>query len=238
MPGTVDTSFDVRTDAAGRDPDSHSAALRGFHRALWSKPLPRGATFDLDGDLRHESTLGTFQLASDAITNTYSMRDRPRALVEARTGVPQHEIDAFYDLGCTVGAYTVFPRPVHANGRRRISINQARGMHPRIGDRFDLTLECIRRHYLGMAHPLEPAFVWYRDFFDLFDDFPGYVRFFLLEDLVTDDFAAVRFLIDFDGFQRTPLPLRSADEYRTYMDRSMDFVRARNSRVDRYVQAA
>ena len=194
--------------------------------------------FDLDGRLRHVSALGEFQLASDAITHTYSKWERPQALVEARNGVPHHEVDAFLTLGCTVGAYTVFPRPVHADGKRRLSINQARGMHPRIGDRFDLTLECIRRHYLGIAHPLESALFWYRDFFALFDDFPGYVRFFLLQDLVTDDFTAVRFLIDFDDFQRTPLPSRDADEYRTYMERSMAFVSARNTRIDRYVQTA
>ena len=60
----VDISFDVRTDAGGRDPDSHSASLRGFHRALWSKPLPSGAMFDLDEQLRHVSALGEFHLAS------------------------------------------------------------------------------------------------------------------------------------------------------------------------------
>lgn len=130
MPPVVDTSFDVRTDAGGRDPDSHSAALRGFHRALWSKLLPRDAMFDLDDQLRHASALGEFHLASDAITHTYSTWKRPQALVAARNGVPREDVDAFLSLGCTIGAYAVFPRPVHAHGKRRLSINQARGMHP------------------------------------------------------------------------------------------------------------
>ncbi|WP_113903400.1 DUF6994 family protein [Brevibacterium celere] len=34
------------------------------------------------------------------------------------------------------------------------TINGARGLHPRIVDRFDLTLECIRRHYRGEPSPL------------------------------------------------------------------------------------
>ena len=36
--------------------------------------------------------------------------------------------------------------------------------------------------------------------------------------------------IDFRG---TPLPMASVDEYRTYMERSMEFVRARNIRIAR-----
>ena len=39
----IDTTFDVRTDAGGRDPDRYSATLRRYHRLLWSKPLPGGA---------------------------------------------------------------------------------------------------------------------------------------------------------------------------------------------------
>ena len=38
----IDTAFDFRTDANGKDPDSHSLTLRRYHRLLWSKPLPNG----------------------------------------------------------------------------------------------------------------------------------------------------------------------------------------------------
>lgn len=193
--------------------------------------------FDLDSQLTHLSDLGDFRLSSDALTHTYSTWERPRALVEIRSRIPREDIDAFRDLGCTIGAYTVFPRPRRADGKLHRSINQARGMHPRVRDRFDLTLECIRRHYLGIDHPLMTTLRWYRDFFALFDDFAGYVSFFLLQDLVTNDLEAVRFLVDFDDFRRTPLPSGSVDEYREYMRRSMAFINARNSRIDRYFQA-
>lgn len=53
----IDTAFDVRTDAGGRDPDNHSRALRRYHQLLWSKPLPHGAAFDLDAGLHHHSDL-------------------------------------------------------------------------------------------------------------------------------------------------------------------------------------
>lgn len=37
-------------------------------------------------------------------------------------------------------------------------MNRVRGRHPAIGDRMDLTLECIRRHYVEEHEgPLEKA---------------------------------------------------------------------------------
>lgn len=44
----IDTKFDFRTDTpAGLDPDTKSPRLRRYHQLLWSKPLPRGAVFEL-----------------------------------------------------------------------------------------------------------------------------------------------------------------------------------------------
>lgn len=59
----IDTSDDFRTDAGGKDPDTHSPTLRRYHKDLWSKPLPSGALFDLDDTtpgvyLHHRSGLG------------------------------------------------------------------------------------------------------------------------------------------------------------------------------------
>lgn len=86
----IDTTFDVRTDAGGRDPDSHSATLRRYHRQLWSKPLPGGALFDLDARLRHCSALGEFWLSSDTIAHTYSGWVRPARLVDVLARVDRH----------------------------------------------------------------------------------------------------------------------------------------------------
>lgn len=44
----IDTTFDVRSDAGGRDPDQHSRTLRRYHQLLWSKKLPSGTPFALD----------------------------------------------------------------------------------------------------------------------------------------------------------------------------------------------
>ena len=43
-------TFDFRSDTPpGRDPDALSPTLRRYHQLLWSKPLPSGAPFELDG---------------------------------------------------------------------------------------------------------------------------------------------------------------------------------------------
>lgn len=72
------------------------------------------------------------------------------------------------------------------------TINGRRGTHHQIKDRFDLTLECIRRHYTGEGSPLADTLDRYTGFFALFQDFAGYVNFFFLSDLVRDD-GGVRF---------------------------------------------
>ena len=65
----IDTSFDFRTDASGKDPDAYSPTLRLYHKLLWSKALPSGRLFDLDDTVRrvylhHSSELGEFFLCS------------------------------------------------------------------------------------------------------------------------------------------------------------------------------
>lgn len=227
----IDTAFDVRWDARGKDPDAHSPTLRRYHQALWSKRLPGGSMFDLDDRLHHASELGEFWLSSDAITNTYSRWTRPawlRAVVEQ---VPEGDVRAFYDLGCTIGAYLVFPFPKQVDGVWRRSINQERGTNHEIRDRFDLTLECIRRHYLGEWSPLK-TLALHSDFFSLFGSFRGYVDHFLLNDLA-DDTGTIQFYLPFDSFGRDALPA-SVAEYGEIMRRSMGFVRARNQRIAEY----
>ena len=112
------------------------------------------------------------------------------------------------------------------------SINQERGTKREVRDRFDLTLECIRRHYRGDRSPLKSLSL-HSDFFDLFGGFRGYVDHFLLHDLVDDSTGTVRFYLPFDEFARDALP-GSVEEYREYMMRSMTFVRALNKRIARY----
>jgi hypothetical protein len=71
-------------------------------------------------------------------------------------------------------------------------------------------------------------------FFNLFEDFRGYIEHFPLQDLVGGDFGSVRFLKDFDDFSGNAVPATSVEEYREYMRRSMAFTQARNKRIAAY----
>lgn len=229
MDTDIDVTFDVRQDTpAGKDPDSHSKTLRRYHRLLWSKPLPSGTVFHLDDRtpgcyLHHGSEVGEFFLSSDSVIPTYSYRSDILSLTSAE------DLAAFDSLGYTIGGMMLFPA---FQIDRKWTINQARGCNRLIADRFDLTLECIRRHYLGGTSPLAAALARYGDFFALFRDFRGYVEFFLLQDLVTTDGVAVRIAEPDGNFSRSPVPA-TPDEYRKYREAMAAFLRARNQRIQR-----
>ena len=233
-PEQIDTAFDFRTDTPpGKDPDAFSPTLLRYHKLLWSKPLPSGVMFDLDdterGDyLYHKSELGEYHLTSDAVVPSF--RYVPMVQEE------QEELREFLYIGYTIGGMMLWPGN-QIDGK--MTINGARGCHPRIRDRFDLTLECIRRHYSKEKYskeednPLGKVLARYADFFALFESFRGYVEFFLLQDAVTVDFAAVVFSAPFDDFATSSIP-QTMDEYREYRQRAITFIEARNRRIRRF----
>jgi hypothetical protein len=132
----------------------------------------------------------------------------------------------WHRLGGAIGGRLVFPRN-RVDGKQ--TINQARGTHPRIRDRFDLTLEAIRRHYAGEPSPLSATLATYDDFFALFGNFEGYVEFFLLQDLVETD-GTVKFYGPFEKFTGAVLP-STLPSYEEFRSRQLAFVAARNQRM-------
>jgi len=224
----IDTNFDVYSDTPkGRDPDSYSATLRKYHQILWSKPLPNGVMFGLEDNiprlLQHKSELGEFLLSSDSIGHTYSKVKSMSPIVDQ---IPSEEIKAFFTVCSTVGAYIIFPAKKIDN---KMTINGSRGLNRSIKDRFDLTLECIRRFYVNKESPLTETFQRYASFFNLFHDFGGYVDFFLLQDLVDDGYS-VKFFLPFESFNQPPLP-KNVEQYRSYKKHLIEFVSARNQRI-------
>jgi len=141
--------------------------------------------------------------------------------------ITEKELETFNAQGYTIGGMMIFPRN-RIDGKW--TINQARGCTPKIGDRFDLTLECIRRHYINGKSPLTNVLARYADFFNLFTDFRGYVEFFLLQDLVSDDFCTVQISQPYDDFKGSPIP-NSVTEYRAYEHDAIMFINARNQRI-------
>jgi hypothetical protein len=191
--------------------------------------LPNGKIFHLDDSsprayLHHRSAIGEFFLTSDTVVPTFT---DAASLSHIINRIPRRDREAFRSIIYTIGGMMIFP------GNRidgKSTINGARGFHPRIKDRFDLTLECIRRHYVGKESPLTVVLQRYADFFELFGNFRRYVEFFLLQDIVNGDFSKVKFFTPFVDFAASPLP-SSVDEYLSYRQLAVQFVKARNLRI-------
>ncbi|MCD9154568.1 hypothetical protein NP095_14380 [Aeromicrobium duanguangcaii] len=135
-------------------------------------------------------------------------------------------IESFVHLAYTVGGFIIWPGQ-RVDGKQ--TLNGARGFHPHIKDRMDLTLECIRRHYCGLPSPLGETLNRYTDFFELFNGFAGYVEFFLLQDLLTPD-DGVDFFLPFEDFRGPAVP-RDLDGYMAYRERTIAFIAHRNERM-------
>lgn len=228
----VDTTFNMYSDANGGDPDATSPTLRRYHKLLWSKTLPSGDSFELRDDksgfyLFHSSREGDFSLGSDAITHSYKNQVKKQWLV---TQIPD-VVQELFDHGSTIGAYLIFPKN---QIERKHTINQARGISKLIDDRFDLTLECIKRFYAKQPNPLAETLERYASYFRLFETFEGYIRFFLLDDLI-DEQGEIRFYLPFDNF-RSPPQFRHVEDYLVYKKRVELFIDSRNRRIEAYAR--
>ena len=147
------------------------------------------------------------------------------------TQIPEEENEAFRAIGYTIGGMMIWPRdPVGGQP----TINLERGFNPKIADRMDLTLECIRRNYVGQPSPLEATLERYAKYFALFGDFRGFVDHFFLQDLTTADHSEVVFFMPFDDFKPPAVP-RDVATYLEYRRQTIDFITARNSRIDEAV---
>jgi len=219
----IDIDFDFNTEAQERDIDRFSPTLKKYHQTLWSKELPSGEKMELHKNREKYLEWKDFTFGSDAITHSYRDHKRKQSIIAQA----QEHADEIFNAGCTIGAYTIFP-----NNRvnRFQTINQSRGTLRKIDDRFDLTLECVRRFYIEEKSPLYDTLSRYRNFFDLFVDFSGYVEFFSLQDLVLDDFSQIKFYLPFDDFSSNP-DFHSKSDYLKYKNRVIEFIKKRNSRI-------
>ena len=230
---SIDTTFDFRSDSNGRDPDAFSKTLKRYHQILWSKPLPNGLTLELEpigSYLAFRFNMQTIKFGSDSISNSYM---GTKKIAHLKDQISQPEFEEFRDKGSTIGGYLIFPSEREGG---KMTINGARGFNSKIADRFDLTLECIRRHYQRQQHPLESTFnsPINKFFFSLFKDFQGYVDFFLLQDLVDNNYEVVNFFTALrNDFAGSPIP-ETAAEYRAYKDATLEFVTQRNVRIDHW----
>ena len=228
----IDVNFNFYLDTPkGKDPDSYSDTLRRYHKLLWNKPLPNGTVFNLDLKtpkiLHHKSQLGEFYLSSDSLAHDYSKWKSTEHIIKK---IPKTEIENFFNLGCTIGGYTIFPSN---RVDKQMTINGSRGINKKIKDRFDLTLECIRRFYLNEDSPLLETLSRYEDFFKLFDDFKGYVDFFLFQDLVQSNYSSINYFLPSNNFNNSPIP-NDIQEYKVYRKNMTEFINKRSKRIFEY----
>ena len=135
--------------------------------------------------------------------------------------------ESYWHRTYTIGGSIIFPL-------QKWSMNQARGCSMRICDRWDLTLECIRRFYQGKQTPLDKALEKSRNFFNLFIDFKGYVDFFLLQDCVDEDYN-VKLWLNTELFETKPMP-KDMETYKNWINSQLEFVAKRNDRIKQYIQ--
>ncbi len=221
----IDITFDFQTDSENKDPDSASKTLRAYQQLLWSKRLPNGEMMQLDickGYLKWND----MWFGSDSITASFLHYRFPlKELVESTIPNFKEFKKDYCHKTYTIGGEIIFPMV-------RWSMNQARGCSVKICDRWDLTLECIRRYYAGESSPLDKALAKSSEFFDKFVDFKGYVDFFLLQDCVDDNYN-VKFWLDTPLFVSMPMP-KNMDEYYMWINSQLDFVAKRGQRIAEY----
>lgn len=213
----------------GSDPDTRSPMLRRFHRLLWSRELPNGQRMELSDDPGGYLQWNGMRFGSDNIAASFRY-ERCRPLIEevaSSMGDYHSFIEDFEHRAYTIGGAMIFPR--HRN-----SINQIKGTNKRISDRWDLTLECIRRYYEGEESPISWCLAQDKDFFDLFTDFRGFVDFFFLQDCVSSDYSEVDLWLDTELFETYPFP-HDADEYISWIRRNLEFVERRNERIGKFL---
>ncbi|MDR1760937.1 MAG: hypothetical protein LBR55_00660 [Bacteroidales bacterium] len=219
--------FDFRQDSKCGDPDTDSEILYETHNLLWNnKILPCGMLFDLKVI---KDNYGRLLLKNNLYDNLSSDRMCPhfdgKYNGKFNGWLSDFEREDLKYKVRTIGGHIIFP----AHKKNGFTINQARGVNRTICDRFDLTLECIRRFYKREQSPLYNTLVRYKDFFDLFIDFSGYVNFFLLQDFI-DEEEKIKFSLPFDNFNRSPLP-QTIDEYKQYKIHTIDLINSRNRRI-------
>ena len=209
------------------DPDSKSAKLKYYHSVIWSKTLPNGQKMELKtGSGSKYLTWNNYVFASDSIIASFRYEKYRYMIKRVIDSLADYKsfMEYYTRKSYTIGGSIIFPKMVG-------SINQKRGWNPFIRDRFDLTLECIRRYYLGEKSPMYETLVKNKNFFDLFINFKGYVDYFYLQDLVSEDYSNVKFWIETNVFEMNPFP-KSVEEYLLWISNQLKFVEKRNKRIE------
>ena len=222
------------------DPDAFSERLYDFYETIWNSQrqklnlnLPEvqkvwnGQAWELVGVADKSLRLGT-----DSVMSIYwhrcDMRGFIAQLIEAKGDDFKHFIRDYLQDANTTGGFMLFPR-------HRQSLNQARGVNAVINDRFDFTLECIRRNYLQQDNPLQAALDNDKAFFDSFGTFEKYVDFFCLNNSWVKDGQVFNLMdnksLENYNFDKNPLPTK--DNWWGFYNNIMERLSSRNEQIEK-----
>jgi hypothetical protein len=231
----IDINFDFSTETGGEQPDIErdSTTLRKYHKLLWIKKLPNGevpilSETDNNGLIIKTDTCELI-LSSDTMINTYTGNwDKNFDLRYLKTIA---EIEGFVNITHKIGNFIMYPR-TKINDMN--SFNQERGTNSKIKDRFDLSLECIKRYYQNEDSPLRETIQRYNQFFQLFKNFKSYCEYYFLEDLTINNYTEIKYFLPFNNFDEMPIP-KNAEEYTLYMNKATEFINNRNKRIQDFI---
>jgi len=231
----IDVNFDFKLDSNGKDPDIFSEKLRDYQQKLYTRETIYGNKIEIQkgNDPKYDYLFigkpDIMRLAGDCVIN---MNERYPGYQETHNKYLASASDyyrklyqEYIDKSYTIGGEIIFPK-------RPYSINVMRGIH--LKDRFDLTLECVRRFYNNEPMPLRNTFEKDRKFFNLFGDFDGYVNFFFLDDLVKD--GKVQFFFgkyDDDVFNPAKFAWEKS-EWEQLLENQIIFLQKRNERIKKF----
>lgn len=240
----IDTAFDFTSDCPGFwdgywsrnngmgggscDPDSVSRTLKGYHQFLWSKELPCGEKMCLQEERGYGYlSWKNYRFGSDSITASFRYKSYQTMIEKVRCAMPDYEayMEHYVRTCYTIGGMMLLPK-------RQGGINQSRGCNRFIRDRWDLTMDCIRKYYQNERSPLFDILVADDSFWALFKTFKGFVDFFYLQDMVSADYSQILFWEGNGELQENPFP-ETVEAYLTWIENEKTFVRQRNNRIEK-----
>ena len=232
----VDEIF-ANSSNKSKDPDKYSKRLGKIHCILWNSRNKLG-NLEWNPLNRLKTTINGMEyvFTPDSITNSFRNSDRlVRGLnIKEKDAISNYGskvqtlVDEYAKTDYTIGSSIIFPISI-GGVPIGYTMNKARGLNQQVHDRFDYTLECIKRYYdKNTNNPLQSALEKSSAFFDIFNGFDEYVHFFFLEDLIDRDGNVISFTnkIDFDN----PFPTNKDDYYKC-LSNTMEFVKKRNKRI-------
>ena len=231
------------------DPDSQSIIQKQWHIELWNRNFCGKHLFQLkESELKDDNPKEVFmddldskkRYSSDWMNSCYTHYKEYQGKVNHEKFTEPDNIREFETLTHTMGNYIIFPR--HVN-----SINTERGRYNgRIKDRFDLTLECIRRFYKKEYSPLFDTLKKDSEFFEKFKDsngkmnFKKYVDFFFLQDLIEDYDEndedcidkKIKYFIPSENWEvGDNIPFKTESWFKEYLQNVINFITKRTERM-------